>query len=436
MPSRPAWQSTSGLHDRQIPPYNAIFDPSCNFAHTPQFQARLLSPLMATGLPRSRSQQSLPSWAPLELPSLEQVALAAIDEREAKLSLIYNLLEQGLDNLPPEPTKQAKALAKLRGELAEELQKLRLAGVEVIEAVVRWRRRRCRRLEPFVWRSHNYLLKMLLDVFFLGLNETVAEAVHDPFLLTCFEGPTVPPRAGGPSLSTADLGGGATGEGGGGAAEYYREEEEEEGGGDAAADDAALRRRQQALAMFYTPSRRHTKHEMVRMWAAERILEAERLECGEAFAPQSPAPNPRDAVIRRNAALLFFGTGEPPELMRHAPTLPRLAMAASSSNKPTLMYVKPDIDPAVKPPPPRRAERNKGGPPGNGKEGQRHAASSGASATSPAGTNPMGTLAPLTPPVTASASRKQMTGGRQLPGLTPPPFVPRTDGLKALGGGR
>lgn len=384
-------------------------------------------------MPRSRSQQSLPSWAPLELPSLEQVALNAIDERENCLSLIHSLLEQGLDHLPPEPTKRAKALARLRGQLAEELQKLRLAGVEVIEAVTRWRRRRRRRLEPFVWHSHNYLLKMLLDIFFLGLNETVAEAVHDPFLLTCFEGLATPQR-GGPSLSRASssmmsLGGGGgggaseksgrAGGGGEGGAEGGDEYGEEEGG-DAIEDEAALRRRQQALAMLFTPSRGHTKHEIVRMWAAERVLEAERIESGDAFSPESPAPNPRDVEIRRNAALLFFGAGEPPELMRHAPTLPRLALTASSSSKPTLMYVKPDIDPAVKPPPPRRADRP-------GKEGQRQTASSGALHASQAGNTPMGQLAPLTPPVTTSAARKQMMGGRQLPGLTPAPFVPRVD---------
>ena len=421
MPPRQPWRTTSGLHDRQIPPYNALFDPSCDVMKTPKKHALLLDPLMMSdsrrtgaGLGQSRSQQALPSWAPLELPSLETATLSAIDERETRLSHLHELLAQGVKDVPSDdPAKLAAAIAKLRGDLAEEMYQLRMAGVEVVEAVVRWRRRRRRRLEPFIWQSHNYLLKMLLDVFFLGLTETVAEAAHDPFLLGSFETPAPPgSRAGTSSKSVVGISRGSTASGSQHTERTSTSIADDEGG-DAEGGAAVSRRRQLALASVFDPSRRHTKHELVRMWAAERILEAERIEVGSAFAPVAPSLRPIDLDIRQHAAMLFFGLGEPPGLYRYAPTLPRVAAASVVGGKPTLMWVKPQHDPASKPPPPTRPSRSQGGVQASG-------------AHTPL-KNPMGPIAPLSPPVNEAKARRQMRGGQQLPGLSPAPFVPVVD---------
>ena len=143
---------------------------------------------------RSQSEQALPSkWTPvltdtIATPNLELVTLRAIDAREYHLSRLQALLLQGC----PIPKDEgdfpgvARALTEAREHLADTLHSLRMAGVEVVEAIMRWRRRRQGRMEPFVWQSHNYLLKMLLDIFFLGLSESLADATSDPFLLNCF----------------------------------------------------------------------------------------------------------------------------------------------------------------------------------------------------------------------------------------------------------
>ena len=438
MPRTP-WQATNGLRDRQIPPYNALFDPSCDIVRSAKFQASLIDPLMPgnRGMGRSRSQHVLPSWAPLDMPNLELAALRAIDAREARLSRLHALLLQGLEALPEDPARQAAGLAKLRSELADEIQELRLMGMEVIEAVVRWRRRRRRKLEPFVWRSHNYLLKMLLDVFFLGLHETVADAVQDPFLLTCFEvsanaAPRVPRTDSSASIQDGgsaaaarleearpsaldDVGAspntsppGTSGQRMSAMAETPAKFAGGRGGGS--------RRRQLALATLFTPSRRHTKHEIVRMWAAERILEAERLEIGAAFAPISPVMQSIDLQLRGNAALFFFGKGEPPELLALAPTLPTIqSRFAAKTPGP---HDKPERDPAMKPPPPNRNRDGK-------IKGGALAPLGSYGASQPKPQTPLGTVAPLSPPVKGSGSGKH----KELPGLSPPPFVPMADPL-------
>ena len=63
------------------------------------------------------------------------------------------------------------------------------------------------------------------------------------------------------------------------------------------------------LGQWFAPSVRHTKHQLLRMWAAERVLEAERTAA--AFAPSTPALDERDAVVRAKAGLFFFGSPLP-----------------------------------------------------------------------------------------------------------------------------
>ena len=145
---------------------------------------------------------------------------------------------------------------------------LRNSGVAVAEAIGRWRRRRPAH-EAFVWRSHNYMLKMTVDLFFLGLASTLADAADDPFLLRCFdEPPPVAPMSPSPKSPKA---------------------------GRAPPAARAL------LGQWFAPSVRHTKHQLLRMWAAERGLEAERTAA--AFAPSTPALDERDAVVRAKAGL-------------------------------------------------------------------------------------------------------------------------------------
>ena len=85
-----------------------------------------------------------------------------------------------------------------------------------------------------------------------------------------------------------------------------------------------LRRHQKALAAMFSHERCHTRDDLVRMWAAERILETERGYIGDSFAPISPVLQAEDLEMRRKAALLFWGVGEPLEL----PSLSTPACAA------------------------------------------------------------------------------------------------------------
>lgn len=165
---------------------------------------------------------------------------------------------------PPSPL-----LDQIRAELADTLASLRLASVNAVESIGRWQRRRPH-LEAFVWRSHNYELKMLVDLFFLGLAPTVADAIADPFLLRCFAEP--PPH----SRSTASL--------------------------PPLADGTAAKR---LLALWFAPSRRHTKHHLVRMWAAEKVIGQER--DGFGFEPVAPTLETTDVLLRAKAAYFFYG---------------------------------------------------------------------------------------------------------------------------------
>ena len=172
------WDSRARLRERTLPPYDALSDPNCDWVNSVPFKKKMFASLnqstSASGL-----NSSGPAPSMLEMPALEQTALKAIDDREFHLSRLHDLLLAGID-FDADVRAQAKQLIWLREQTADELHALRLASVAVVEAVVRWRRRRKRKLEPFVWRSHNYLLKMLLDPYFLGLTDSIHDTVRDP----------------------------------------------------------------------------------------------------------------------------------------------------------------------------------------------------------------------------------------------------------------
>ena len=313
------------------------------------------------------------SMREFDLAELEADTLKVIDRRELRLATLYTLLLHGYQ-MPPDAVAsvQAAKLGSLRTQLADELRELRLLSTAVVECIVRWRRRSHRKLEPFVWRSHNYLLKMLLDVHFLGLSDSVADACQDPFLLACFLPMERSPQGGGAAVrpSTSTLTGGAP---------------------RAPCGTASL-------VSFFAPGRRHTKHELVRMWAAERILETERAGIGESFVPVAPAMQPSDIELRRNAGLLFFGHGEPAALTLFSQ--PRVVHSTSAS-----------LDPAQKPLPPRRRK---------GTSSQRLAPMAG-NAVSRRLKRDLG------PQV---SSRVLAVSMHKLPGVSPPPFVPLADPLE------
>ena len=75
------------------------------------------------------------------------------------------------------------------------------------------------------------------------------------------------------------------------------------------------------------------------MWAAERVLEAERTHLGAAFEPISPVLRPTDVEVRRMADLIWFGVGEPPELVALDASMPRHPRPKAR-----------DPDPCLKPP--------------------------------------------------------------------------------------
>lgn len=307
------WDDHVRIRERTLPPYDALTDPNCDWTRSEKFHERMYSTLSSSSSHPGLHSSASTSWMPLEMPALESAALEAIDTRELHLSRLHALLLEGISH-DAQPAVQAAQLAALRTAAADELHALRLAGVAVVEAIVRWRRRRRRKLEPFVWRSHNYLLKMLLDIFFLGVAETIAETASDPFLLACFQEPAK--RASKSPKGAAP-----------GAASPTR---------------TNARLRQLAVLHLFSPGRRHTKHEIVRMWAAERILEAERAEIGAAFEPIAPVLQPTDLQLREHASLILFGRGESPELAALSPPNPAFRPPSRVERPP---------DPAYKPPP-------------------------------------------------------------------------------------
>lgn len=252
---------------------------------------------------------------------LQLVGMRAIEGRERYLSLLTALLQDGPGPLPADESKQrayAEQLAARRHQVSAALHGLRLAGVAVVEAIVHWRRRRQRPYEPFMWMGHNYLLKQMLDIFFLGLSASVGDAVEDPFLLHCFVDESALPA---PTATKAEAG-------------------------------AALRQRQ--LSRLFSPQYRHTRPELMRIWAAERVLGSERAQLGDAFAPVAPETKAADRHLRLNAAIIFYGTikGDGQSLSKLAAHEATLYKAPAS---PVQRARAPD--PAHRPPPRQGATR-------------------------------------------------------------------------------
>ena len=280
--AKPEWNARV---DRAIPQYSALHDPNCAYIRSPTFRKHYSSYLekkrAARVVKRSASEPkplavqpaaelALPGGGVGGMPTLELAVLKAVGEREHLIARVHVLLERA-----PAAGADALQLDATRAALADLVMELRNAGVAVAEAIGRWRRRRPAH-EAFVWRSHNYMLKMTVDLFFLGLASTLADAADDPFLLRCFdEPPPASPMSPSPKSPKAGR-----------------------------APPTA-----RALLGRFAPSVRHTKHQLLRMWAAERVLEAERTAA--AFAPSTPALDERDAVVRAKAGLFFFGSPLP-----------------------------------------------------------------------------------------------------------------------------
>ena len=282
------WNARVQFWDRAIPEYNALTDPNARvFTNSATFRRDYKSYLekkraARVGLRRSASEPkplavqaaadpALPGGGVGGMPTLELAVLKAVGEREHLIARVHVLLERA-----PAAGADALQLDATRAALADLVMELRNSGVAVAEAIGRWRRRRPAH-EAFVWRSHNYMLKMTVDLFFLGLASTLADAADDPFLLRCFdEPPPASPMSPSPKSPKA---------------------------GRAPPAARAL------LGQWFAPSVRHTKHQLLRMWAAERVLEAERTAA--AFAPSTPALDERDAVVRAKAGLFFFGSPLP-----------------------------------------------------------------------------------------------------------------------------
>ena len=281
------WNARVQFWDRAIPEYNALTDPNARvFTNSATFRRDYKSYLekkraARVGLRRSASEPkplavqaaadpALPGGGVGGMPTLELAVLKAVGEREHLIARVHVLLERA-----PAAGADALQLDATRAALADLVMELRNSGVAVTEAIGRWRRRRPAH-EAFVWRSHNYMLKMTVDLFFLGLAPTLADAAEDPFLLRCFDEPQ-PASPMSPSPKSPKAG---------------------------RAPPTA-----RALLGRFAPSVRHTKHQLLRMWAAERVLEAERTAA--AFAPSTPALDERDAVVRAKAGLFFFGSPLP-----------------------------------------------------------------------------------------------------------------------------
>jgi len=245
--------------------------------------------------------------APLpDVAGLAQATLSAIDMREYHLSRLHSLLLMGCRTVPLDTAQYpeyARLLASLRAEVSAELDALRLASVEVVESIVRWRRRRQRPFEPFEWNSHNYLLKMLFDTFFLGLAPTVADATSDPLLLRSFFEAAADERC---AAAAAEIDDGLR---------HSSRSESAHSEAKPRPDVQLARARRKHLCHAFAPQRCHSKQELMRMWAAERMLEAERAHLGSAFEPIAPVMQAEDVHIRKMAALICFGQGEPPDLI-------------------------------------------------------------------------------------------------------------------------
>ncbi|EQC31714.1 hypothetical protein SDRG_10507 [Saprolegnia diclina VS20] len=93
----------------------------------------------------------------------ELAVLRAIVVREACLDYT---LELATGFVPPTPPT----------DLLQALLQLRLASIDVVEAIALWRRILVRPM-PFVWRGTNYLLRMVHDTDFVAKSSQVAAAL-------------------------------------------------------------------------------------------------------------------------------------------------------------------------------------------------------------------------------------------------------------------
>ena len=270
------------IQDRAIPVYEAMLDPNCDFARSGYFrkhytamlndQDHLQRQLLGNTKRSTKNQSIQKTETPLHVPSIELSTLKAIDEREACLARLHALLARELLRTSDHSVQVRRV------EVSEALAALRLAGINVTESIGRWRKRRGGWAEPFVWHSHNYLLKMLIDSFFIGLADSIAAAVSDPFHLRCFSPPSAQRPLRPSSVATHTPG--------------------------TSLPITPPRVRTPKAALFsaqtpacealqlhstFDPDQSHTKHHLVRMWAAERC----KVPC------PFPSPSPVSNLLRR-----------------------------------------------------------------------------------------------------------------------------------------
>ena len=138
---------------------------------------------------------------------------------------------------------------------------------------------------------------MLVDSFFMGVAESISDAVADPFQLRCF--PESPKAL--PSSASAERSPAAPAK--------------------LSGSSSSSNIMERHLNAIMAPDRKHTKHHLVRMWAAERILRAERRS--SRFEPIAPALEPPDVELRASARFYFFGAPPDQASTSSLPPVPR-----------------------------------------------------------------------------------------------------------------
>ena len=106
-----------------------------------------------------------------------------------------------------------------------------------------------------------------------------------------------------------------------------------------------LRRHQKALAAMFSHERCHTRDDLVRMWAAERILETERGYIGDSFAPISPVLQAEDLEMREGRTFGVLRAAGAAKPFTPPPALRSPLQTAKSCGGGLK-----DLDPAQKPP--------------------------------------------------------------------------------------
>ena len=124
MRTKKSWDGAVRIHERTLPPYDALLDPNCDLVRSPHFHQAMERDAFPAASPML-SSTSTAAWQPLEMPALEAAALRAIDVREEHLSRLHTLLMHGLEEWPEELEAQAALLASLRAQITDELYALR-----------------------------------------------------------------------------------------------------------------------------------------------------------------------------------------------------------------------------------------------------------------------------------------------------------------------